>query len=161
MVCQTVNDYDVLVVGGGNAGLVAALSAAESPGIKIAILEAAPEKERGGNSRFAGSIFRIVHGGSSDIFPLLDESAIKDMDRVTVGPYTREEYRKDMLQTSKGYCDKEKMEIMFDHSLETIQWMKSKGVKWQLTLKKFYDENKIHGAGAKIDIAAGGCLMCK
>ena len=47
--------YDVLIVGGGNAGLTAALSAAEVPGIKIAILEAAPREERGGNSRFAGA----------------------------------------------------------------------------------------------------------
>ncbi|KAL7901867.1 FAD binding domain-containing protein [Trichoderma sp. TUCIM 5745] len=157
---QVNRDYDVLVVGGGNAGLVAALSAAEVPGTKIAILEAAPRTERGGNSRFAGAIFRVAHGGQSDIFPLIHESMVKDTARVTVGPYSKEAYRRDMLKTSRGYCDKEKMEVMFDRSLDTVEWMKSKGVKWQLTLSKFYDEKKIHGEG-KIDIAPGGCLMAK
>ena len=109
MSIQIVSDYDVLVVGGGNAGLVAALSAVETPGTKVAILEAAPKEERGGNSRFAGAIFRVVHGGSSDIFPLLHESATKDTPRVTVGPYSREAYRRDMLKTSKGQCDKDQM----------------------------------------------------
>ena len=161
MSIHTNNDYDVLIVGGGNAGLVAALSAAETPGSKIAILEAAPKEERGGNSRFAGAIFRISHNGSSDIFPLLHESATKDTARVNVGPYTHEMYRRDMLKTSKGQCDREAMEVMFDHSLDTVQWMKSKGVKWQLTLSKFYDEAKIHGEGTKINMAPGGCLMAK
>jgi hypothetical protein len=66
-----------------------------------------------------------------------------------------------MLSTSRGYCDKERMEIMFDHALSTVQWMKMKGVKWQLTLKKFYDETKIQKDGEKINITSGGCLMCK
>jgi tricarballylate dehydrogenase len=60
---MTVNDAcDVIVVGGDNAGLVAALAAHEA-GAKVIVLEAAPKTERGGNSRFAGSIFRIPHGG--------------------------------------------------------------------------------------------------
>ena len=85
----------------------------------------------------------------------------QDKDRVSIGPYTRETYWRDMLKTSKGYCDKEQMQIMFDRSLDTVRWMKEKGVRWQLTLSKFYDEKKIHGEGKKINMAAGGCLMAK
>ena len=48
------------------------------------------------------------------------------------------------------------MEVMFDQSLETVQWMKEKGVKWQLTLNKFYDEDKIQGVGGMIDLMPGG-----
>ena len=47
-----VEKYDVIVVGGGNAGMVAALSAHEA-GASVALLEAAPKEERVGNSRFA------------------------------------------------------------------------------------------------------------
>ena len=83
----------------------------------------------------------------------------QDKQRVNIGPYTREKYSHDMLHTSKGYCDKEAMQVMFDNSLDTVKWMKEKGVRWQLTLSKFYDEKKIHGVGKKIDMAPGGCLM--
>lgn len=155
------NDYDVLVIGGGNAGMVAALAAAEIPGTKVAILEAAPKEERGGNSRFAGAIFRIVHNGAPDIFPLIHDSKAHDKERVDCKAYTREAYRKDMLDTSKGLCDQVAMEVMFDHSLETVQWMQSKGVKWQLTLNKFFKEDAIVEKGVKIPIAPGGCLMAK
>jgi hypothetical protein len=62
--------YGVIVVGGCNAGLVAALSAREA-GAHVALLECAPKVERGGNSRFAGAIFRVVHNSRSDIEPLL------------------------------------------------------------------------------------------
>ncbi len=42
--------YDVLIVGGGNAGLCAALSARRA-GARVLVLEAAPKHFRGGNSR--------------------------------------------------------------------------------------------------------------
>ena len=40
--------YDVIVVGGGNAGMCAALSAQEH-GARVLVLEKAPEAWRGGN----------------------------------------------------------------------------------------------------------------
>jgi tricarballylate dehydrogenase len=46
--------YDVIVIGGGNAGLVAALSAYEASA-RVALLECAPKVKRDGNSRFAGA----------------------------------------------------------------------------------------------------------
>lgn len=45
------DEYDVVVVGAGNAGLVSAL-AAKDAGAKVLVLKAAPEAERGGNSRW-------------------------------------------------------------------------------------------------------------
>jgi hypothetical protein len=45
MSIELVKDYDVLVGSGINTDLVPALSAAETPGIKIATLEAAPKED--------------------------------------------------------------------------------------------------------------------
>ncbi|RPI48500.1 MAG: FAD-dependent oxidoreductase, partial [Betaproteobacteria bacterium] len=54
--------YDVIVVGGGNAALCAALSAREH-GARVLVLERAPEDQRGGNSAYTGGGFRMVHNG--------------------------------------------------------------------------------------------------
>ena len=55
--------YDVIVVGGGNAGMCAALSAREQ-GASVLVLERAPEDKRGGNTAFTGGGFRMVHHGA-------------------------------------------------------------------------------------------------
>lgn len=48
--------YDVIVLGSGNAGLCAALSAREQ-GARVALLERAPKEQRGGNSAHTGGLF--------------------------------------------------------------------------------------------------------
>ena len=73
-------DFDVIVIGGGNAGLCAALSAREQ-GARVALLERAPEELRGGNSAHTGGAFRVVYDGLDDIRRLVpdlsdDEAAL-------------------------------------------------------------------------------------
>ena len=53
-------DYDVIVVGAGNAALAAANSAKEFGAKKVLVLEKANRKERGGNTFFSGGLFRIA-----------------------------------------------------------------------------------------------------
>jgi tricarballylate dehydrogenase len=62
--------WDVIVVGGGNAALCAALSASESAS-RVLILERAHEDEAGGNSRFTAGLFRIAYEGVDDLRTLI------------------------------------------------------------------------------------------
>jgi tricarballylate dehydrogenase len=65
-----------------------------------------------------------------------------------------------MLRTSKDQCDRAQMEVVFQHSYETAKWMRDQGVKWQLTLGKFFDENAIT-KGDIFDLSPGRYLMAQ
>ena len=65
-------DADVIVVGGGNAAFCAALAAREQ-GASVLMLEAAPEDESGGNSRFTAGSMRVVYNGVDDIKALVPD----------------------------------------------------------------------------------------
>jgi tricarballylate dehydrogenase len=150
-------EYDVVVVGAGNAGLVTALTAHES-GARVLVLEAASHEERGGNSRFSGSIFRAVHSGLDSIRPLLADPAEEVLDQVTVGPYPRERYIDDWLSTSQNRPPRELVETVVDRSFQTLEWMRDKGVEWELTSGKLFDTGKLD---RKYDVPPGGAIRVR
>lgn len=131
--------YDMIVVGGGNAALCAALSAHEH-GARVLVLEAASKEDRGGNSRFAGSVFRATHHGLEDVKKVLSKEGLEDAERCTMSAYTPEMYREDLQETSHGRNDPVQTEMLIEKSWETIQWMQNKGVHWELTLRKYYND---------------------
>lgn len=147
---------NVIVVGAGNAGLVAALSASEA-GARVLVLEAAPEAERGGNSSFTGGIFRIAHEGQDDLAGLLTDEHKKWLSRVTIGPYTREAYREEWMRTSQNRPDPGLIDITIERSRETVQWMHSKGVEFELTIDKLFDPSTL-GDDTIYDMVPGGAL---
>ena len=150
-------DYDVVVVGAGNAGLVAALTAHEA-GARVVVLEAASFDERGGNSRFSGSIFRAVHDGLDSIKPILAEPGDSGMDKVTVGPYPRQRYIDEWLSTSQGLPPRQLVETVVDRSFETLEWMRDHGVEWELTLSKLFDPGKLDRV---YDLPPGGAIRVR
>ncbi|CAM1503329.1 Fc.00g081050.m01.CDS01 [Cosmosporella sp. VM-42] len=133
---MSVNKFDVVVVGGGNTACCAALAAHEA-GARVAVIEAAPKNERGGNSRFSGTAFRFPHGGKSHLEPLLCPSGKELAKQCTMGPYTAEQYTKDMLDKSHGKHDTREMETIIEKGYDTIAWMARHGVPWMLPLNKF------------------------
>ena len=64
-------EYDVIVVGAGNAALSAAVSAHENGAKRVLVLEKAPRDMRGGNTHWAGAVLRIAFDDPHDLAPLL------------------------------------------------------------------------------------------
>ena len=90
---------DVIVVGGGNAALCAAISASEIKE-KILVLERAPEDESGGNSRFTAGLLRVVYNGVDDLRQVIELSD-DEVARSDFGTYTEEQFLDDMARLTE------------------------------------------------------------
>lgn len=110
-------DWDVIVVGGGNAGLCAAIEAAEA-GAKVLILDVAPKPYRGGNSRHTRN-FRCMHRG-----PL----------SVLTGDYDVDEYYEDLIRVTSGKTDEALARMTIETSESCLPWMEARGVRFQPSL---------------------------
>ncbi|MEO1111755.1 MAG: FAD-dependent tricarballylate dehydrogenase TcuA [Pseudomonadota bacterium] len=109
--------YDIAIIGGGNAALCAAMTAAEK-GAKVVILETAPKAYRGGNSRHTRN-FRCMH--SAPLGPLVDD-------------YSEDEYFDDLLKVTDGKTDETLARLAIRTSEECLPWMEEHGVRFQPSL---------------------------
>jgi tricarballylate dehydrogenase len=109
--------YDVLVVGGGNAALCAAISARRL-GASVLVLEAAPKFYRGGNTRHTRNM-RCAH-----------DTAVGTL----TGPYTEEEYWDDLQRVTGGRTNEALARMMIRESKDMLHWIGMQGVRFQPSL---------------------------
>ncbi|MEQ8858011.1 MAG: FAD-dependent tricarballylate dehydrogenase TcuA [Pseudomonadales bacterium] len=119
----------VVVVGGGNAALCAALSAREH-GAEVLLLERAPHALRGGNSRFTAGAMRTVYEGVADLRRLMPELGADELARTDFGSYPRERFYDDMGRITRYRTDPELAGTLIDHSFATLEWMRGLGVRF-------------------------------
>jgi tricarballylate dehydrogenase len=105
---------DVLVIGGGNAALCAALMAREA-GASVLMLEAAPRAWRGGNSMHVRNL-RCMHDAPQDVL---------------VDAYPEEEYWQDLLKVTGGLTNEALARLVIRHSARCRPWMRRHGVHFQ------------------------------
>jgi len=122
-------ETDVVVVGAGNAALCAALAARER-GARVLVLERAVEKERGGNSAFTAGGFRVVYENLDDLKTLMPELGEQEMEKHDFGSYTAEDFFQDMAEITQYRCDPDLVEVLVSRSLDTMLWIRSKGVRF-------------------------------
>jgi tricarballylate dehydrogenase len=109
--------FDVLVAGGGNAGLCAALTASEH-GASVVVLESAPREFRGGNSRHTRN-FRCMHEAPTGVLS---------------GAYTEDEYFTDLMRVTGGETNPDLARQVIRASADCIGWMNRQGVRFQPSL---------------------------
>ncbi|MBK0391487.1 FAD-dependent tricarballylate dehydrogenase TcuA [Ramlibacter algicola] len=108
---------DVLVIGGGNAALCAALMAREA-GASVLLLEASPREWRGGNSQHTRNL-RCMHDAPQDVL---------------VDAYPEEEFWQDLYKVTGGNTDEKLARLVIRESASCRGWMRRHGVRFQPSL---------------------------
>lgn len=121
-------EFDVIVVGKGNAALCSALSAHET-GATVLVIEAASQDESGGNSRFAGGVMRFAYETVEDLRKVT-EITEKEESETDFGTNTEEEYFDDLFRLTQNRTDLDLSDLLVRRSLETMIWLRGKGVKF-------------------------------
>ncbi|MEM5382765.1 FAD-dependent tricarballylate dehydrogenase TcuA [Paraburkholderia phymatum] len=121
-------DYDVIVVGAGNAALAAAVSARENGAERVVVLEKAPRAMRGGNTHWSGGVLRFAFDDPHEIGPLLPgvEKEFEDFYE-GIQPYTRADFHGDLMRVTSGQTDPVLSRVLVDNSKDTVFWMHETG----------------------------------
>ncbi len=125
---------DVLVIGGGNAALCAAL-AARREGAEVLVLEGAPEHFRGGNSRHTRDV-RYMH---------------TRVNKYVTGLYPEDEFWDDLIRVTGGRTNEDLARLTIRSSEDLDEWMAEHGVKWQRPLR-----GTLHLARTNLFMLGGG-----
>jgi tricarballylate dehydrogenase len=129
--------HDVLVIGGGNAALCAAITARRA-GASVLVLESATKDFRGGNSRHTRDI-RYMHKAATEY---------------VTAPYAEEEFWRDLLGVTGGATNERLARLTIRESETLGDWMPANGVRWQKPLR-----GTLHLARSNLFMLGGGKAM--
>lgn len=110
--------FDVLVIGGGNAALCAAMTAREA-GASVLLLECAPEHFRGGNSRHTRNMRYLHERGNNHL----------------TGAYLEDEFWSDLMRVTEGQTNEALARFTIRQSRNLGEWVERHGGRFQPSMK--------------------------
>ena len=153
------SDYDVVVVGAGNAALCAAMAASEN-GAKVLILEKAAEHEKGGNSYFTAGGFRFCHTGvvdaATDVLTDLSEA---ERSQIVLPLHDRNVFYDALMKVTHHQADEDMAWQLIDGSRPTMVWLRKHGIRFipMFGRQSFLVDGKHHFyGGVNIEAVGGG-----
>ncbi len=112
-------EFDIVIIGGGNAALCAAISAASKGNLKIALLESSPKEWRGGNSQHTRNL-RSMHNAPTDVLTQI---------------YSEDEFFEDVFKVTKGQTNEEYARFVISHTPQAVEFAKKYGVRFQPSMR--------------------------
>lgn len=147
-------ECDVLVVGSGNAGHSAAISAAESGAPRVLLIDKCPAAWAGGNSYFTAGAMRAVHSGLDDVLPLVNNVDGTGLaSRIDLGPYTARDFLDDLRRVTDGRYDPGLGQVLVGESNAAVKWLAKHGVRYQLSFNR-----QAYEIGGRFKFWGGMCL---
>lgn len=126
---MTLGQWDVVVVGAGNAAFCAALAASEC-GARVLMLERAPKEENGGNSRFTAGAMRFAYAGVDDLRAIMPDLTDGEVAMTDFGTYTESQFFDDMFRVTEFRTDQDLCEALVTRSYDAMRWMHDLGIRF-------------------------------
>ncbi|KAJ3496402.1 hypothetical protein NLG97_g2683 [Lecanicillium saksenae] len=144
---------DVLVVGSGNAGFSAALSAKLSGAKNVILIDKCPEKWAGGNSYFTAGAYRVAHDGLKDILPQVDNVSEEQAAKIELAPYTEADFLSDIRRVCEDKSDPALSHILVSESNAAVKWLAANGIRYSLSF-----DRQAYEVDGKLKFWGGLCL---
>ncbi|KAJ5280626.1 hypothetical protein N7478_005998 [Penicillium angulare] len=128
---------DILVIGSGNAGFSAALSAAQAdPRANVIIIDKCPSAWAGGNSYFTAGAFRTAHNGLSDLLPIVNNTTTEQASHIDMSVYSENDFMNDLKRMTGGRTDPGLSKVLVRDSRAAIGWLAKNGIRFQLSFNR-------------------------
>ncbi|WPH02892.1 putative succinate dehydrogenase/fumarate reductase flavoprotein, catalytic domain superfamily [Acrodontium crateriforme] len=137
-------NWDIIVVGTGAAGLTAALAALTTPSPspspsapRVLIIDKAPAEWMGGNGYFTAAAYRVQHNGLEDIRPLVSNIGAELNGRIELPMYPAEAFHEDLQRVTGGRSSAVLGDVVVRESLALVKWLKDVGgVEWWMSFDR-------------------------
>ena len=149
---------DVLIVGSGNAALVAGL-AAQDEGCSVLIVEKGDESLAGGNTRYTAGAMRFAYDGAQDLLPLLSDPDDPRLANADFGAYPESAFAADLAGFNDGVPLTPEQQTLVAESLPTVRWLAELGLRFDPIWERQafeQDGRRIFWGGLTLEAAGEG-----